>query len=81
MCELKKCCFCIELRTGCLVLGWLGVVFGIISFFLSIFALTKTGDAGYESQGLRPESIIYLISTVFTIIISGLLIYGVTKVS
>lgn len=36
---VKFCCFCIELRTGVLVLGWLGAIFGPIAFAKSVFDL------------------------------------------
>lgn len=34
--NVKYCCFCIELRTGVLVLGWLGVICGTVNFFKTL---------------------------------------------
>lgn len=37
---LNKCCFCAQLQTGGVILGWLGIISSVFSIIMSIFGLT-----------------------------------------
>ncbi|KAF9823387.1 hypothetical protein SFRURICE_006600 [Spodoptera frugiperda] len=45
-----KCCFCIELRTGCLIIGYLNLIGNIIAILMSIIGLAAAGVVTAEGD-------------------------------
>ncbi|KAJ8719388.1 hypothetical protein PYW08_011563 [Mythimna loreyi] len=45
MFEFNKCCFCIDLRSGCLIIGYLNLIGNIIMVLLSIVTLATSAVA------------------------------------
>ncbi|CAB3227857.1 unnamed protein product [Arctia plantaginis] len=43
--EVNKCCFCVELRTGSLIIGYLNLVWNIIVTLLVIVSMAAVGVA------------------------------------
>lgn len=53
--RVTNCCFCVSLKTGSLVLGWVGVVLNLIGFIVFVLALNQfetiiDGDLGTSEQ-------------------------------
>ena len=72
----EGCCFCFTLRTGGLIIGWLGVVGCIIE----IFANVPLEGPIFHTE-LEAAYLIFIVTVLaIGVIINALLIFGVHKV-
>ncbi|KAJ8720011.1 hypothetical protein PYW07_012054 [Mythimna separata] len=78
--EFNKCCFCIDLRSGCLIIGYLNLIGNIILILLSIIAMATTGVANAiindneEFKDAR-ESMHVMATVIFAILVIMLIFY------
>nr|BAN20344.1 unkown protein [Riptortus pedestris] len=72
--SVNNCCYFFLLETGCSIIGYLGVIFGIIGFIIDIVDLSAGG-----SKTAIGISIFQIILTVITTIASVFLVLGVKR--
>lgn len=82
--KLDNCCFCFSLRIGVLILGYLVVIASILGIIQNL----NRSDAFYEvlrrqnylsNVSFTPET--DLIQNIITLLLFGLLVYGIHNVS
>ncbi|XP_026741815.1 uncharacterized protein LOC113503878 [Trichoplusia ni] len=49
--ELEHCCFCIDLRIGCLIIGYLNLIGDFALILMTILGLTALGNVGITFHG------------------------------
>jgi hypothetical protein len=91
MCELKKFCFfCVSLRTGGKILGWIGIiesilVMGMCGFVLSQYKMFVSAIQSLESMKLKPiddhisAKVLAENEKYFTIFFAFLLIFSLVE--
>ncbi|XP_072944721.1 uncharacterized protein [Epargyreus clarus] len=71
------CCFCVELRTGCLIIGYLNLIGSIIATIMSIM-LVATGSAivsvYHDDPDVKTAGVVLLVVAIITLVIVGLLL-------
>lgn len=89
----RRCCCCIQLRTGAVILGWMGVATYLFYVALSVFAFFNIDDISKnvtppnadiepEEWKIRLEIVIgcLFVVSVINIIAASMLIVGVVRV-
>ncbi|XP_052741998.1 uncharacterized protein LOC112055536 isoform X2 [Bicyclus anynana] len=89
MIHFDKCCFCVPLRTGCLILGYLHLIGSIIQAVLTIMALVSiasladiVGKLGIDRSvvnGAIAISVIILLLVLFLLAFAIVLVVGLHK--
>ncbi|XP_045773511.1 uncharacterized protein LOC123872945 [Maniola jurtina] len=88
MIEFSNCCFCVPLRTGCLILGYLQLIASIILAIISIVTLVAVGAVVATADAPVNESAVAALVSVYVIILilvtvlltfSILLVVGIHK--
>lgn len=51
--QVKNCCFCISLRTGALILGWMGTLIGGLAIFSTAISLKE-----FEEIAANPDKLL-----------------------
>ena len=72
---LKTCCFCFNLRTGGLIIGYIGIISSILFIILE-----GAGSTLDDKEIVNGQSGTTNINAILTLIASCGLIYGIYKV-
>ncbi|XP_069360140.1 uncharacterized protein [Maniola hyperantus] len=83
MLEFSKCCFCVPLRTGCLILGYINLVASAILailFIVGLSAISQNDDANKNSVGtFVGVTVVTLLLVLALLTFSILLVVGLHK--
>ncbi|XP_045536965.1 uncharacterized protein LOC106711989 [Papilio machaon] len=84
---LEKCCFCVKLRVGCLIIAYFQLLFEVVTLSLSLYGIVEGSimltstikaitDMGYIMMTL---SGLFLVAIVFMLVFTIVLIIGLHK--
>ncbi|XP_034832941.1 lysosomal-associated transmembrane protein 4A-like [Maniola hyperantus] len=85
MIEFDNCCFCVPLRTGCLILGYLQLIASIILAIVSIVTLVAVGavvataDAQVDESAAAVAALI-AVYVIVLILVAALLTFSILLV-
>nr|XP_049700427.1 uncharacterized protein LOC126055412 [Helicoverpa armigera] len=73
--EFNKCCFCIELRTGCLIIGYLNLIGNIVMILLSILGLAAAGVVTAQGKDEDVQAVGAVMFAVVAIMLVFLILF------
>ncbi|CAH2265195.1 jg26654 [Pararge aegeria aegeria] len=84
MIEFNTCCFCVPLRTGCLILGYLHLIASIILAIVSIVTLAAVGAvvASTDPENINDSAVAAIIAVyvIVLILVAVLLTFSILLV-
>lgn len=79
-CIFDSCCGCIELKTGCLIIGYLNLIFGVVAIVMAALVAVGTGvvlsdsDVQHELDKAHVTAAVTTVAVVVAIILIILLV-------